>query len=81
VNAASVTAGNDSIFAIKTVDGGVAWGSGGTKPAGVPAPAPEKVLPRTGPHDRLLLLGAGAALAVGGLAWGAGTRRRRAEVR
>jgi LPXTG-motif cell wall-anchored protein len=51
--------------------------------AGVPgpAPAPVKTLPRTGPHDPLLLFGAGAALAVGGLAWGAGTRRRRAAVR
>jgi hypothetical protein len=46
-----------------------------------PAPAPVKTLPRTGPHDRLLLLGAGAALAVGGLAWGAGARRRRAAIR
>jgi hypothetical protein len=51
--------------------------------AGVPAPAPApvKTLPRTGPHDRLLLFGAGTALAVGGLAWGAGARRRRAATR
>ena len=44
----------------------------------VPAPAPAKTLPRTGPHDRLLLLGAGSALAMGGLAVAAGARRRRA---
>jgi len=43
-----------------------------------PAPAPVKTLPRTGPHSRLLLFGAGAALAAGGLGVGAGTRRRRA---
>jgi LPXTG-motif cell wall-anchored protein len=43
-----------------------------------PAPAPKKELPKTGPHDRLLLLGAGAALAMGGLAVAAGARRRRA---
>ncbi|HVW32938.1 MAG TPA: hypothetical protein VHL53_10400 [Acidimicrobiia bacterium] len=35
---------------------------------GVPAPAPTpvKTLPRTGPHDRILLFGAGLALALGG---------------
>jgi hypothetical protein len=46
-----------------------------------PAPAPVETLPRTGPHDRLLLLGAGAALATGGLAVAAGARRRRASLR
>jgi LPXTG-motif cell wall-anchored protein len=52
--------------------------------AGVPAPPPpapapkKKELPKTGPHDRLLLLGAGAALAMGGLALAAGARRRAA---
>ncbi len=45
-------------------------------PAPAPARAPAKTLPRTGPHDRLLLLGAGAALALGGLAVAAGARRR-----
>ncbi|MDQ1518421.1 MAG: hypothetical protein QOE80_4251 [Actinomycetota bacterium] len=50
--------------------------------AGVAAPAPEPVntLPRTGPHEGLLLA-AGSALAVGGLAWAAGARRRRAAAR
>jgi LPXTG-motif cell wall-anchored protein len=43
-----------------------------------PAPAPVRTLPKTGPHDRLLLLSAGGALAVGGLAVAAGARRRRA---
>jgi LPXTG-motif cell wall-anchored protein len=48
-------------------------------PAPPPAPAPaKKELPKTGPHDRLLLLGAGAALAMGGLGVAAGARRRRA---
>jgi LPXTG-motif cell wall-anchored protein len=47
-------------------------------PAPPPAPAPVKTLPKTGPHDRLLLLGAGTALAMGGLAVAAGARRRRA---
>jgi LPXTG-motif cell wall-anchored protein len=42
-----------------------------------PAPAPKKELPKTGPHDRLLLLGGGAALAMGGLGVAAGARRRR----
>jgi LPXTG-motif cell wall-anchored protein len=46
--------------------------------APAPAPAPKKELPKTGPHDRLLLLGAGAALAMGGLALAAGARRRAA---
>ena len=48
--------------------------------AGVPkpAPAPVKTLPRTGPHDRMLLFGAGSALAMGGLAVAGGARRRRA---
>lgn len=50
--------------------------------AGVPTPpppvkpAPVKILPRTGPHSRLLLFGAGAALALGGLGVAAGRRRR-----
>jgi len=48
------------------------------EPAPLPAPAPKKELPKTGPHDRLLLLSAGAALAVGGLAVAAGARRRQA---
>jgi LPXTG-motif cell wall-anchored protein len=47
-------------------------------PAPPPAPAPVKTLPKTGPHDRLLLLGAGTALAMGGLAVAAGARRRHA---
>jgi LPXTG-motif cell wall-anchored protein len=34
------------------------------------------VLPRTGPHDRLLLLAAGALLAAGGFGVAAGARRR-----
>jgi LPXTG-motif cell wall-anchored protein len=46
--------------------------------APAPAPAPKKELPKTGPHDRLLLLGAGAALAMGGLGLAAGARRRAA---
>jgi hypothetical protein len=41
-----------------------------------PAPAPARVLPRTGPHDRLLLLAAGALLAAGGFGVAAGARRR-----
>ena len=41
-----------------------------------PKPAPVRVLPRTGPHDRLLLLAAGAALAAGGFGVAAGARRR-----
>jgi hypothetical protein len=49
------------------------------EPAPAPAPAPAKTLPRTGPHDRLLLLGAGAALAMGGLAVALGARRRHAS--
>jgi hypothetical protein len=53
--------------------------AGEPAPAPAPAPAPVKTLPRTGPHDRLLLLGAGAALAMGGLAVAAGARRRRAS--
>ncbi|HEV3365036.1 MAG TPA: LPXTG cell wall anchor domain-containing protein [Acidimicrobiia bacterium] len=48
------------------------------EPAPLPAPAPKKELPKTGPHDRPLLLGAGAALAMGGLALAAGARRRQA---
>jgi len=47
-------------------------------PVAAPAPAPVKVLPKTGRHDRLLLLGAGAALAMGGLAMAAGARKRAA---
>lgn len=46
--------------------------------AGVPKPTPVKTLPRTGPHDRVLLFGAGTALAMGGMAVAAGARRRRA---
>ena len=46
------------------------------EPAPAPAPAPARTLPRTGPHDRLLVLGAGLALAMGGLAVAAGARRR-----
>jgi LPXTG-motif cell wall-anchored protein len=49
--------------------------------AGAPVPAPPPVpqtLPRTGPHDHLLLFGAGAALAAGGLSVAAGARRKRA---
>ena len=49
-------------------------------PAPAPAPAPVKTLPRTGPHSRLLLLGAGAALAAGGAAVAAGGRCRRKSV-
>jgi len=41
-----------------------------------PKPAPVQTLPRTGPHDRLLLLAAGAALAAGGFALAAGARKR-----
>ena len=54
----------------------VAAGAPAPKPA--PAPAPVRTLPRTGPHDRLLLLGAGVALATGGVAVAAGARRRHA---
>jgi LPXTG cell wall anchor motif len=43
-----------------------------------PAPAPARTLPRTGPHDRLLMLAAGAALAAGGVGVAAGARRRSA---
>src|SRR5439155_6996616 len=39
VGAGTVTAGSDSIFAIKSADGTVAWSTGGTRPAGVPAPS------------------------------------------
>lgn len=46
-------------------------------PAPLPAPAPKKELPKTGPHDRLLLLGGGGALALGGVGVVAGARRRR----
>ncbi|MCA1842049.1 MAG: hypothetical protein LC792_02455 [Actinobacteria bacterium] len=46
--------------------------------APAPAPAKKKELPKTGRHDRLLLLGAGAALALGGLSVAAGARRRAA---
>jgi hypothetical protein len=46
-------------------------------PVEAPAPAPVTTLPRTGPHQRLLLPGAGAALAIGGLSVAAGARRRR----
>jgi hypothetical protein len=42
--------------------------------AGVPTPAPVAVLPHTGPHGRLLLLGAGVALALGGLGVAAGRK-------
>jgi len=45
-------------------------------PAPAPAPAPVKTLPRTGPHSRLLLLGAGGALVAGGIGIAAGRRRR-----
>lgn len=45
------------------------------EPVVAPAPA-KKELPKTGPHDRLLLLGAGSLLAMGGLAVAAGARRR-----
>ena len=41
-----------------------------------PKPAPVRTLPRTGPHDRLLLLAAGAALAAGGFSVAAGARKR-----
>jgi LPXTG-motif cell wall-anchored protein len=51
--------------------------AGEPAPAPAPAPAPVKTLPRTGPHDRMLLLGAGAALAMGGAGVAAGARRRR----
>ena len=54
----------------------VAAAEPGVAPA--PAPVPIRTLPRTGPHDRLLLLSAGGALAAGGLAVAAGARRRRA---
>jgi hypothetical protein len=48
--------------------------------AGVPVPPPvPQTLPRTGPHDRPLLLGAGAALALGGMSVAAGARRRKAK--
>jgi hypothetical protein len=47
-------------------------------PTPAPAPAPVRTLPRTGRHDRALLLGAGAALALGGMSVAAGARRRRA---
>ena len=50
-------------------------------PAPAPKPAPVRALPRTGPHERLLLLGGGAALAAGGLGVAAGARRRRASPR
>jgi len=50
-------------------------------PAPAPKPAPVRALPRTGPHERLLLLGGGAALAAGGLGVAAGARRRRASLR
>jgi hypothetical protein len=41
-----------------------------------PAPAPVRTLPRTGPHDRVLLFGGGAALAVGGLGLAGGAKRK-----
>jgi hypothetical protein len=50
--------------------------------AGLPVPAPPPVprtLPRTGPHDRPLLLGGGAALALGGLSVAGGARRRKVK--
>lgn len=47
--------------------------------AGEPAPVPVRTLPRTGPGDRMLLIGAGGTLALGGLAVAAGARRRRAS--
>jgi len=50
-------------------------------PAPAPAPKPVKVLPRTGPHSRLLLFGAGLTLAAGGLGVAAGARRRRVGLR
>jgi LPXTG-motif cell wall-anchored protein len=43
-----------------------------------PAPVPVRTLPKTGPGDRLLLLAAGAALAIGGFGVAAGARKRRA---
>jgi len=46
--------------------------------APAPAPAKKKELPKTGRHDRVLLLAAGAALAMGGIAVAAGARRRAA---
>jgi LPXTG-motif cell wall-anchored protein len=46
-------------------------------PMVAPAPIPVKTLPKTGPGDRMLLLGGGGALALGGLAVAAGARKRR----
>lgn len=43
------------------------------------APVPVKTLPKTGNGDRALLLGAGGALALGGLSVAAGARKRRAS--
>ena len=51
----------------------------GEQVAAPAAPVPVRTLPKTGPHDRLLLLSAGGALAVGGLAVAAGARRRRLQ--
>lgn len=48
-------------------------------PAPAPAPVPVRTLPKTGPHDRLLLVGAGVALAMGGIGVAAGARRRHAS--
>lgn len=47
--------------------------------AAEPAPVPVRTLPKTGPFDRMLLIGGGGALALGGLAVAAGVRRRRAS--
>ena len=47
------------------------------EPVVAPAPVPVRTLPKTGPGDHLLLISAGGALAVGGLAVAAGARRRR----
>jgi LPXTG-motif cell wall-anchored protein len=48
-------------------------------PEPAPAPVPQKQLPKTGPHDRLLLLAGGSALAMGGFGVAAGARRRRSQ--
>jgi LPXTG-motif cell wall-anchored protein len=44
-----------------------------------PAPVPVRTLPKTGPGDRVLLIAAGGALALGGLGVAAGARKRRAS--
>jgi hypothetical protein len=51
------------------------------EPAPAPAPAPaKKELPKTGPGDRGLLIGAGVALGWGGFAVALGARRRSASL-